>query len=243
MSDPGSFSQCILEGAPESGTQAKWLRGKSLAISLVIEATLLSALLLLPLFATAVLPPVFVVTPAPPYRAQPKPPQRISTPASPRQPSGIFTPIYGHPLLRPSGEHLDAAPIVGTSIGDRMSPTGPGIPGGQGRGATVSLSAPRTVSRDRPMRQSEGVMTARLLLRVQPEYPRLATLLHLSGVVRLRAIIGTDGSVQQLEVLSGNPILTRAAVLAVRQWRYEPTQLNGQPVEVETSITVTFVLD
>ena len=86
-------------------------------------------------------------------------------------------------------------------------------------------------------------MAARLIRRVQPDYPEIAKLMRLSGTVRLRAIIGTDGAVQQLEVLSGNPILARAAKSAVREWRYEPTRLNGQPVEVETSITVTFVLD
>jgi TonB family protein len=62
-------------------------------------------------------------------------------------------------------------------------------------------------------------------------------------MVRLRAIIGTDGSVQQLEVVSGNLILAQAAVAAVRQWHYEPTRLNGRAVEVETNITVTFVLN
>ena len=66
--------------------------------------------------------------------------------------------------------------------------------------------------------------------------------MHLSGTVRLRAIIATDGSIQHLEVLSGSEILARAAVDAVRQWRYRPTLLSGVPVEIETYITVTFVL-
>jgi protein TonB len=58
-----------------------------------------------------------------------------------------------------------------------------------------------------------------------------------------RAVIGTDGEVHSLEVLSGNPILAQAALAAVRQWRYRPTLLSGQPVEVETQITVNFVLE
>lgn len=70
----------------------------------------------------------------------------------------------------------------------------------------------------------------------------IARTLHLSGTVRLRAIIATDGSVQNLEVLSGHPILAQAAKDAVRQWRYRPTLLSGVPVEVETYITVNFVL-
>ena len=79
--------------------------------------------------------------------------------------------------------------------------------------------------------------------RKEPEYPAAARLMHLQGMVRLRAIIGKDGSVSSLEVLSGNPILVQAAVAAVREWRYRPTRLNNEAVEVETYITVTFVLD
>lgn len=86
-------------------------------------------------------------------------------------------------------------------------------------------------------------MAARLVGRVNPVYPPLAQMMRLSGVVRLRAIIGRDGAVERVEVLSGNAILAQAAVTAVRQWRYEPTRLDGQPVEVETSVTVTFVLN
>ena len=86
-------------------------------------------------------------------------------------------------------------------------------------------------------------MDAMLVYRVQPEYPSLARTIHLGGTVELRAIIGTDGSVRDIEVVSGNPILARAAVAAVWQWRYQPTRLNGTPVEVETRITVNFILE
>jgi periplasmic protein TonB len=85
-------------------------------------------------------------------------------------------------------------------------------------------------------------MESALIHRVEPLYPRIAISMHLSGTVQLRAIIATDGSVQNLEVLSGSPILARAAEDAVRQWRYRPTLLSGVPVEVETYVTVTFVL-
>ena len=86
-------------------------------------------------------------------------------------------------------------------------------------------------------------MEAQLIDRVQPIYPKLAADIHLSGSVELRAIIGLDGHVRQLEVLSGNPILARAARDAVNQWIYRPTLLNGSAVEVETLITVKFVLE
>jgi len=65
-------------------------------------------------------------------------------------------------------------------------------------------------------------------------------MIHLAGTVQLRAVIATDGSVRNLEVVGGNPILAKAAVDAVRQWRYQPTLLSGKPVEVETIVTVEF---
>jgi protein TonB len=85
-------------------------------------------------------------------------------------------------------------------------------------------------------------MDGSLIHRVEPDYPRIAIITRLSGTVVLRATIGTDGEVHGIEVLSGNPILAEAARAAVRQWRYRPTLLDGQPVEVETQITVNFVL-
>jgi protein TonB len=67
--------------------------------------------------------------------------------------------------------------------------------------------------------------------------------MHLSGQVILHAIIGTDGGVRQLQIASGNTILEQSALAAVREWRYQPTRLSGQPVEVETTITVNFILE
>ena len=90
---------------------------------------------------------------------------------------------------------------------------------------------------------SQGVMDAMLVHRVLPEYPPPAKWIHLAGTVVLRATIGTDGTVRNLITVSGNPILTQAARAAVQQWRYRPTMLNGQAVEVETEVTVNFVLN
>lgn len=86
-------------------------------------------------------------------------------------------------------------------------------------------------------------MEAMLVRRVQPVYPPPARWMHISGTVILHATIGTDGAVHKLSVMSGNPILAQAAVAAVRDWCYRPTLLSGQPVEVETEITVKFVLE
>jgi TonB family protein len=86
------------------------------------------------------------------------------------------------------------------------------------------------------------IETAKLISRVQPVYPALAIQARIQGNVVLHAIIGRDGEVSELQVLSGDPLVVNAAVEAVRQWRYSPTLLNGQAVEVETTITVSFVL-
>lgn len=82
-----------------------------------------------------------------------------------------------------------------------------------------------------------------LIKKVAPEYPKKARKNHVEGTVRLHAIIDKDGSVRDLEVLSGDPLLTDAAVKAVRQWRYEPVQLDGKSVAFDTTIEVVFALN
>jgi protein TonB len=93
------------------------------------------------------------------------------------------------------------------------------------------------------IKQGGQVQAAMIINRVQPMYPPLARQTRISGTVRLHAIIGKDGSVQQLEVISGHPLLVQSALDAVRQWRYRPTLLNGEPVEVDTTIDVIFSLN
>jgi protein TonB len=107
----------------------------------------------------------------------------------------------------------------------------------------IEIKKPEPPEHKSPLKRSEGVMAAALIYKVQPQYPVLARNMHLAGTVYLRAIIATDGTVHQLEVISGSPILANAALQAVRQWRYQPTRLNGEPVEVETLITVNFILE
>jgi len=83
---------------------------------------------------------------------------------------------------------------------------------------------------------------AKLVSRVTPTYPPLAKQARIQGVVRLSAVIGKTGSIQDLKVVSGHPLLVQAALDAVKQWVYQPTLLNGQPVEVITTIDVNFTL-
>jgi protein TonB len=78
------------------------------------------------------------------------------------------------------------------------------------------------------------------IVKVQPVYPPLAKQARIQGVVILEAIIGKDGAVSEVKVISGHPLLQQAAIDAVSQWKYKPTLLNGEPVEVVTTVTVNF---
>jgi protein TonB len=92
-------------------------------------------------------------------------------------------------------------------------------------------------------RQGGQVQPGRLLRKVQPVYPALARATRASGTVQLEGVVGTDGRVRELKVVSGNPLLVRAAMDAVAQWLYEPSRLNGDLIEVVALITVTFTLN
>jgi protein TonB len=81
-----------------------------------------------------------------------------------------------------------------------------------------------------------------MVRQIMPVYPPIAKTAHISGTVVLHAVISKDGSVEDLQYVSGPPLLMKAAMDAVRQWRYQPTQLNGEPVEVDTTVSVVFTL-
>lgn len=93
------------------------------------------------------------------------------------------------------------------------------------------------------VRVESSVQAAKIVNQPQPVYPSLARQVHVTGNVVLHAIIHEDGRVGELAVVSGHPLLVQAALEAVRQWRYVPTLLNGEPVEVDTTISVPFALD
>jgi len=92
------------------------------------------------------------------------------------------------------------------------------------------------------IRQGGNVQAAKLIHRVNPAYPPLAVQAHVAGTVRLHAVIGKNGTVREVDALAGHPLLLQSAMTAVRQWRYSPTRLNGQPVEVDTTIDVDYTL-
>jgi protein TonB len=129
-----------------------------------------------------------------------------------------------------------------------------GVPGGQPGGviAGIANSVPKAAppppppppEKTGPQRVHVGgnVQAARLVKEVKPAYPPMAKQARISGTVRLKAIIGPDGAIRNLNVISGHPMLVQSAISAVKQWVYKPTVLNGQPVEVDTEIDVNFTL-
>lgn len=92
------------------------------------------------------------------------------------------------------------------------------------------------------LRVSLGALEAKLVHKVMPTYPRLAVTMQVQGTVLLQAVVGRDGSVQSLEASSGHPLLVKAAIDAVKQWRYKPAVLNGEPAEIRAPIQVNFTL-
>jgi len=124
-----------------------------------------------------------------------------------------------------------------------------GVPGGMPGGVMGGIlggvgSAPPPPKPEGPkrIRVSTGVQEAKIINKVLPVYPALARQARIQGTVKLHAIISKEGTIQQLEVVSGPPLLIQAALDAVRQWRYRPTLLSDEPVEVETYIDVIFTL-
>jgi periplasmic protein TonB len=246
-SEWGALSRCMVDDS-ESLARARRLRRKALALSIAVQAISVAAMLIWPLLAIpGALPPLYILTPVPPYRGG----AGTEKPRLPNRPMRSIPAVLTNRLIfpaavRPVTSLEEAAPSAAASIeipgnGVGPGPTGDLLPGGSSQGWPLRPPRPAGPA-GTVIRKSEGVMEGALVHRVDPLYPGIARAIHLSGTVRLEAIIGTDGEVQNLEVLNGNPILARAAIEAVRQWRYRPALLNGAPVEVETYITVNFVL-
>jgi len=169
--------------------------------------------------------------------------------------STLTTKPNGHFLLAPRQvppEILDraAAEVAppsdflggdGTAGGKGSNNLGSSLLDGVGTGPGPSLAPANPPPANHPPRISES-MEGSLIYRVQPEYPLLAQQARIQGTVWLHAVIDREGKIENLQVLGGHPLLVKAALKAVQQWRYRPYYLNGQPVEVETEITVHFTL-
>jgi periplasmic protein TonB len=133
---------------------------------------------------------------------------------------------------------------VGTDASPEGPPLGPGVRSGLDLDPIASLGPPPlqpTLSHPRTIHASI-MMEGNLIHRVEPQYPVIAKQLRVQGAVVLKAIISRDGNIERVEVASGQTLLAQAARDAVQQWKYRPYLLNGEPIEVETEITVNFVL-
>src|ERR1700678_951156 len=231
----------------ESGGRLKTKRGIWTFFSFALEAVLVGVLVLIPLLFTEALPKTqlmtFLVAPPPP----PPPPPPAAAPI--KIVKQVQTNIINNQLRTPTKipEKVqmikeDEAPPSMASAGVVGGVPG-GIPGGQMGGviggiiSSTPVAVPKVATPQR-VRVSAGVTSGLLVRKVNPTYPPLARQARISGTVVLRAVIGKDGSIQNLSLVSGHPMLAPAAIDAVKQWKYKPYLLNGEPVEVDTEIQV-----
>jgi protein TonB len=245
----GSLSGCLVDGDAEQRRRERRVRRRALAISILFQSAVLATLVLVPLFGKAERISLTIVTPIPPYSPYRNASQNSGAqrprPHGPKDPCRICAPTNIPPTIvtrdqSSSANETDETPFEGL---------GPGIPGARDGFIPLSDSRQRVLpppNTERQVTRPRIVMTqidpAMLIRRVEPVYPPLARQIRKNGRVELRAIIGTDGMIRSLQVVSGDPLFLLSAQEAVEQWRYRPTVLNGQPVEVDTYITVVYTL-
>jgi periplasmic protein TonB len=246
------FADSVLRYEGQAGRQM----GATFA-SFLLQCLMLGALLLLPLYFTQELPKgqllTFLVAPPPP---PPPPPPAADTARIIKQVQTDL--LSGGQLRTPTRIPVkvqmikeDDAPPPMASTGGVVGGVPGGIPGGQLGGviggivnATSNLAYVPKLQPVVPQRVriSQGVTAGLLLHKIEPQYPLLAKSARVQGNVILKAVIDKEGIIQDLQLVSGHPMLVPAAIAAVKQWRYKPYLLNSQPVEVETTITVIFTL-
>jgi periplasmic protein TonB len=237
------FNELVESSAAKKKTDKGW----AVTLSIFVQCLILGVLVLIPLLYTQALPRVLMnmvlTAPTPPTPATPASaaPVRVTRPVARLLTQGVLraprtipsaVEIFAEPALPPEpgavGDGFQSANALGNSL--------------ESIGSSSNAPTPPPPPKPARSRVKLGgqVAEARLTNRVQPIYPVLARQAGITGVVVLHAIIAKDGSVSQLEIVSGHPLLVQAALDAVRQWRYQPEVLNGDPVEVDTTITVNF---
>jgi len=237
----------------ESGGRLKTKRGATTTISFVLQALLVGVLVLLPLIFTEALPKqqlmTFLVAPPPP---PPPPPPPAAAPV--RVVKQIQSDLVNGQLRTPTKipqkvqmiKEEEAPPPAMATTGVVGGVPG-GVPGGSMGGvigsvlSSTPVAVPKIATPQR-VRVSSGVSSGLLIRKVSPTYPPLARQARIQGTVVLQAQISKDGSIQNLQLISGHPMLAPAAIEAVKQWKYKPYLLNGEPVEVETQVQVNFTL-
>ena len=239
------FNDLVISGSNSTKTHKSW----TVVVSTVVQAVLLGILILIPLIYTEALPKgmltTFIVPPPPPPPPPPPAIQRIVKPVVHIIKNGQMMAPTVIPKKIEMIKEDPTPPDVGVSngvVGGVAGGSAGGVLGGIIGGVGGGPPPPPPPKSKGPIRVGGNVQQANLLRQVQPIYPPIAKTAHISGTVVLHAIISKDGTIEQLEYISGPPLLMKNAMDAVRQWRYRPTMLNGEPVEVDTTVSVVFTL-
>jgi periplasmic protein TonB len=244
----GSLGSCLVEGDSLQESRARRSRQRALLISIAVQVVILAALILFPLFSKGENIATRVFVPTVPY----------SPGRAPERQRGTSQPSRGRPepcrFCPPPTIPNQIVTQDSNRLGNLTAPDEPGIPGapdgqqipgllgtlGSDRQPTPPVTPPRSKER---LQISAPVQQARLIRRVAPVYPPLGLQLRREGRVELHALISTDGSIESLEVIAGDPLFIQSALSAVHEWRYRPTILDGQPIEVDTHITIVYTLN
>jgi periplasmic protein TonB len=237
-------------------TKTQTRRRRTVIVSAALQVGVLGVLILTPLLYPEALQPkhlLMTMLVAPPPPPPPPPPAMAAIKSAIRPLPRI---VSAGKMIAPTAIPKAVAMIKEEPLQPDVIPAGVpggvpgGIPGGQmggviggiiGGAASTALPPP---AKEGPKRIQLGgqLEEAKLVHFVQPDYPSLARYARLTGIVMLHAVIGEDGTVRELQAVSGPPLLAHAAIEAVKQWRYQPTLLNGEPYEVDTVISVVFRL-
>ncbi len=228
-----------------------WKRA-TIPIAYIVEVMLVGVMVLVPLIYTEALPKAqlmtFLVAPPPPPPPPPPPAappvkiRRVTVEDIMKAPTVIpktIAQIKDEPEAPPQNA---AVGVVGGVPGGVPGGTAGGVIGGIIGGALSSVPPPPKAATPKRIRVGGQVEAARQIFAPKPEYPPLAKMARIQGTVRLEAVISKDGTIQELKAISGHPLLLKAALEAVSRWRYQPTLLNGEPVEVATEVDVNFTL-
>ncbi len=248
------FSSVLLE---TSGIEHR-RRGVAAVLSFAFQCFVLGLLIIVPLMFTDALPEqqllTYLMAPPPP----PPPPPAASSAAAARVIRRVESDVANGRLRMPGKIPQNIQMIREDEAPPDLSGGGVpggvpgGIPGGQVGGVIGGILSSKSTASAIPklavppppkrIRISQGVTEGRLILRIKPPYPPLARAARVQGRVVLSAIISKTGEIENLALISGHPMLVPAAIKAVQEWRYRPFLLNGEPVEVETTINVDFEL-
>ncbi len=220
-------------------------------VSFILQAVIVVTIAVIPLLVTQALPTkeltTMLVAPPPPAPPPPPPAARAATPKAPVvKVNQVTLNALRAPTQIPKTVDMKPEMAAATPTAPTMAGVMGGVPGGV-QGGTVGgvLGGVLNSGNSLPpkpnlVRVSQGVTEGLLVHKVTPQYPPAAKQQRVQGTVVLKAVIGKDGRVENIQPEQGSPLLIAAAVNAVKQWRYKPYVLNGNPVNVETTVTVNF---